>query len=367
MTESKRVPADFNVLLLAPNWLGDVVMFSALLEFLHRRRPLPHGRRLVLDLAVRKPWVPLFKNDSRLNKLIVVDRQNRHGGLLGGWKLGEDLRSQNPDAVILGPPSLRAGIAGQRSGAGMRIGFRGDGRSLLLSHSLCTPERGLYHHSEELVSLGRLLLESLGTEDPAGAEQHYYPVLEGCNTIAPERESTGSPFWIFAPGATYGSAKSWPLSRGIEFVKAVLDEGKVRLVILGDSSATAYARGLAEGLSRTMAHDLSENSTLVDLTGRTDLTQVVSILKAARAFVGIDSGLMHLAAALQVPTVGIFGSSNPDWTSPRGIRTRAVSARGFKCRPCYRKECNQSEFCLDTISSAEVITAVDELLSSKEE
>ena len=100
----------------------------------------------------------------------------------------------------------------------------------------------------------------------------------------------------------------------------------------------------------------------MDLTGRTDLVEAVAVLKSSSAFIGNDSGLMHLAAALGKPTVGIFGSSNPDWTAPVGPRTRAIIPHGFACRPCYLKKCNQPVFCLETVEAGAVLTAVEEMI-----
>ncbi len=363
MTENKQAEPEIRVLLLAPNWLGDAVMFSAMIEFLHNNRILPDGRRLVFDLAVRPAWAPLFKDDERLENILPVERNGRHGGLFGGVNLGNDFRSLKPHAVVLGPPSFRAGLAAWHSGASLRVGYNSDGRGLFLNQCLSPMKRGTLHHSDELVILGGLLLKALGFEDKASDQQKFLPTMPGCKSIAPAVTNSSAPLWVLAPGATYGSAKSWPLNRALDFVRETIEDRAVRLVLLGDAAATVFAQGLAEGLDFTMADQLDGGPGLVDLTGKTDLHQVVSILKASQVFVGNDSGLMHLAAALGVPTVGIFGSSNPHWTSPRGPCTAVVNAEGFSCRPCYLKTCNQKEFCLETIFAPSVFKAIDSLLS----
>ncbi len=363
MTELQPTETEIKVLLLAPNWLGDAVMFSALIEFLHHNRILPDSRRLVLDLAVRSAWAPLFKDDVRLGSILPVERSGRHGGILGGWKLGQDFRSRKPEAVLLGPPSFRAGLAAWRSGARIRIGYASDGRAPLLNQCLPVPVRGDVHHSMELVALGGLLLQALAAKAQVDVPRGLLPTLPGCALIQPPVTNSSAPVWIFAPGATYGSAKSWPLRRAKVFVREAIKERGVRMVLLGDSAASGYALELAQELEIDRSEELTGGAGLVDLTGRTDLDRVVAIMKMCRVFVGNDSGLMHLAAALGVPTVGIFGSSNPRWTSPRGPCTRIVKADGFACRPCYLKSCNQKEFCLDSIFAPQVLSAVDHLLS----
>ena len=129
---------------------------------------------------------------------------------------------------------------------------------------------------------------------------------------------------------------------------------KHRVVLLGDGQAGKLAKSLTGVLGVEAASDLERGAPLTDLTGRTGLREAAAILAACAGFVGNDSGLMHLAAALGVPTVGIFGSSNPGWTSPLGPRTAAVVADGYACRPCYRKTCNQPRFCLEDVSGARV-------------
>ena len=364
MSDINSSDLDFKVLLVAPNWLGDVVMFSSLIEFLHRNRQLPDGSKLVLGMAVRPSWKPLFENDIRLDFLISVLRPGRHAGILGGPRLGLEMRKFSPNAVILGPPSLRSGLAAFFSGANLRIGYEGDGRSALLTHSVENTVRGESHHSLELTHLGEMFFQALGWDEFADRDKNILPTLPACEEIKPSSTNSTSPIWIFAPGATYGSAKSWPLKPAVDFVRQVIDQRKVRLVVVGDEAASKYAAQLASNLSVEREEAIEGPPGLVDLTGKTDLNQVTALLKSCQVFVGNDSGLMHLSASLGVPTVGIFGSSNPDWTSPQGLRTKVVAAEGFDCRPCYLKVCNQKQFCLETIDSDQIMAAVDELLTS---
>lgn len=366
MTEGHAASSLCRVLLMAPNWLGDTIMFAPLIDYLHHHRDLPDGRRLVLELGVRPAWAPLFTEDPRLAGWLPVDRHGRHGGVLGSWRLAQDMRARNPDAVLLGPPSLRFGLAAFFSGTRQRIGYRSDRRGRLLTRGLTVPPRGSRHHGRELLELGPTLLTALGFEASLPDEKKPVVSLPGCAEIPAHPAVSGPPYWVLAPGATFGSAKSWPLERATELARLVLADGQVRLVLLGDAAASGFTRALAAGLGLTPDPDLDGQAPLVDLTGRTDLRQVVSILKGCRLFVGNDSGLMHLAGALQRPTVGIFGSSNPHWTQPLGERTRVVIPEGFACRPCYLKTCNQPRFCLETVRAEEVLAAGRSLLEGKD-
>ncbi len=343
------------ILVLAPNWLGDAVMASALLSRLAAARD-GGGRRPEIVLAVRDAWRPLFEQDPRLTGLVTVERNGRHAGLVGLARLGRDLRSVQADAVVLGPPSLRAGVAAALARVPVRVGYRGDGRSLLLTHPVDRPRRGDRHHADELRDLGDVALAALGLGADPAADESTPGLLPGIRAHA----GSGGlpPVWVFAPGTTYGEAKVWPRERAVEFAARAVQDRGVRLVLLGDGGAAPLAASLAEGRAAGPTGPGVE-----DLTGRTTVAEAAAVLAGADAFVGNDSGLMHLAAAIGVPTVGLFGSTNPAWTAPRGRATAVVAAEGFSCRPCYRRTCNNEVFCLATIGSETVLAAIDRLTS----
>jgi heptosyltransferase-2 len=193
------------------------------------------------------------------------------------------------------------------------------------------------------------------------------PAFPACDAILPALVPAGPPVIALAPGTTYGEAKTWPLDRAAEFLCEALAGNRNRVVLLGDAQARPLAEALAGKVGMATESTLEKGGALTDLTGRTDLTRVAAVLKSCRGFVGNDSGLMHLAAALGVPTVGIFGSSNPDWTAPRGKRTVAVAAEGYPCRPCYRRNCNQPRFCLEDIGGGRVMEVLTDLMGREVE
>jgi heptosyltransferase-2 len=257
----------------------------------------------------------------------------------------------------LGPPSLRAGVAAALARVPVRVGYRGDGRSLLLTHPVDRPRRGARHHADELRDLGDVALAALSLSPGTSVEEAEPGLLPG---VAAHAGSDGNPpVWVFAPGTTYGEAKVWPRERAVEFAARAVQERGVRLVLLGDAGAAPLAASLAEGRTAGPA-----GAGVEDRTGRTTVAEAAAVLAGADAFVGNDSGLMHLAAAVGAPTVGLFGSTNPAWTAPRGNATAVVAADGFSCRPCYRRTCNNDVFCLATIDSDAVLAAIDALTTS---
>lgn len=347
-------------LVLAPNWLGDVVMTSPLLSRLAAARA-PDGRRPTVHLAVRRPWAPLFAGDPRLTSLLPVDRDGRHAGLAGLTRLGADLRRVSADAIVVGPPSLRAGLAARLSGARIRVGYRGEGRGPLLTVAPAKPVRGARHHSRELTDLGDLALAACGLEPDVEGLEPGWGLLPAWESAPPATVADGPPVWVLAPGTTYGEAKIWPLESARRFADLAVAGRGVRLVLLGDAAAAEFAAAMGQGSTSPWRETLAGPAGIIDLCGRTSVAEAATLLRGTRAFVGNDSGLMHLAGALGVPTVGLFGSTNPAWTAPLGPVTRVLAAEGFACRPCYRRTCNQDSFCLATIDAEAVMAAVDEL------
>ena len=266
------------------------------------------------------------------------------------------------EAVILGPPSLRAGLAAWLARVSSRVGYRTDGRSALLTVGLDPLTRGRQHYCREMVGLGSAWLESLGSRLSESGQGECIPSLPGLASLPPAQVGDGPAVWAVAPGTTYGEAKTWPLTRLGDFLELAIREEGVRIVLLGDDSARTFTGGLQQRFPKQWSTEPKDGAPVVDLTGRTDLPAAARMLKASAAFIGNDSGLMHLAAALDRPTLGIFGSSNPDWTAPRGRHSRAIFPEGFSCRPCYRKTCNQNDFCLDFLSGETVLDAVRELV-----
>lgn len=351
------------VLLVAPNWLGDVIMTLPALDRLATARRDPAIPPFTLALAIRAAWAPLLAGDARVDELLVTERPGRHAGWAGAARQAAQWRAGSFDAVLLGPPSLRAALVAAAAGIPLRIGHRCDLRRPLLSRPLRRAPRGTRHYSEEMLDLARALGEAWGwpAAEQRGAADAG-PALLAAAAGEPRSPAAGRPLWALGAGATFGPAKTWPAPRAAGFVRSVVASGG-RVLVLGDAGAAplvAALRAATDGLAWAQGEAAVTADTaadVVDLSGRTDLPGVVGWLRACRAYVGNDSGLMHLAAALGVPTVGLFGSSNPDWTRPLGPRTLVLAADGFDCRPCYRRTCNQREFCLDALDGQRVHAA----------
>jgi len=373
-SRSREVEASISasrILVLAPNWLGDVIMAAPLLSLLRETFSLAGGNPCQIILGIRRAWAPLFAHDPRLGGTLILERNGIHHGVAGLWRQAEAMRAVDADAVLLGPPSLRAGLTARLAGIPLRVGTRTDGRGWLLNCAVESPPRGSMHYSSEMLQLGDRLCERMGWTSPAGSytvlsssapefDEGIY--LPGCLGWPATEPGSGPPLWALAPGTTFGQAKTWPIERVVEFMQVAVRDRERRLVLLGDGSAREFCDRLRLDSGLPWREVLDGPAGVIDLTGKTDLPGAVGLLKAAEGFVGNDSGLMHLSGVLGVPTVGIFGSSNPEWTAPAGPLTAVVIANGFPCRPCYLPTCNQPRFCLQDISARTVLASLDGLI-----
>jgi heptosyltransferase-2 len=358
------------VLVVAPNWLGDAVMSTPLLTWLDAVRRAPGGPALRVTLAVRGAWAPLFTGDPRVDELMIVERPGLHDGWRGIVRQAMQWRAQRFEAALLGPPSLRAAATAALAGIPCRIGHRGDGRDVLLTRALARQVRGRRHFSLEMLDLG------LALGDVAGWDARRLPKVEDAGPArlaggvrsAPKASPGSRPLWVLGPGTTYGPAKTWPTRPTADFAAAAVAEERARILLLGDGNAAplvAALRAATPGLRWAVgaaAVAAEPDADVIDLTGATDLPEATAWLRACGLYVGNDSGLMHVAAALGTPTLGLYGSSNPDWTRPTGPFVQVLAAEGFACRPCYRRTCNQPVFCLETVEGPQVLAAARRLL-----
>ena len=324
------------LLVLAPNWLGDAVMALPAVANICRTWPTAS-----LTVAARAAVAPLYTLVPGVGDIVTLtDRSSSVRALAEG----------HHDVALLLPNSFNAARLARAAGIRERWGYRGDFRSLLLTRAVPTPSR--VHQTEYY----RHLVEALGFPG-----EWHAPHLE----VSSERRAAGAallaesgwkgetPLVAMAPGAAFGGAKRWPAQSFAALAdKLVADAARIALVgTLADQSA---ARELASGM-RTPA-------SLIDLTGRTDLPMLASVLTHCRALVTNDSGAMHVAAALGVNITALIGPTREDETRPTGLGRYAVLTHPVWCRPCMLRECPLTHRCMTGITVDAALSATRQLL-----
>jgi ADP-heptose:LPS heptosyltransferase len=174
----------------------------------------------------------------------------------------------------------------------------------------------------------------------------------GLSALLEEEARLTRPFAAFAISAQYGPTKELPIATFLAVAEELSDRHGLVPVFVGGRAARECER----------ARVAASATGGVDLAGRTDLSVLAAVLERASVFVGNDSGPMHLAAALGTPTLGIFGSTSPAWTAPRGKAARVIGPAEVDCSPCFRKTCPFDRECLTGIAPENVANAVTGLL-----
>jgi len=242
--------------------------------------------------------------------------------------------------------SLKVAAAMALARIPVRVGFRGGWRAPFLTRAVVPLPRSEHQADNYLSLAGRAGVPRGGPIKWNGARKDREEVAQFLRKAG---TAGRKPLVALAPGAAYGPAKRWPIPAWA----ALAD-----ILSLGDGMGTVLVGGEGE---REQAGAITALSAVkpLDATGRLSLGGTAALLGRCAGFVSNDSGLMHVGVATGVPTVGIFGSSNPSWTGPRGLRCVAV-ARPVPCAPCYRRTClpGRGYACLKGITPEEVRSAL---------
>jgi heptosyltransferase-2 len=335
------------LLIRSTNWIGDAIMTTPAVCAIRRNFP---GARITM---LAKPWVaPVFDHSPHVDEVLVYDANGRHHGVGGTIRLARDLRARRFDAAILLQNAIEAALIAFMAGIPKRIGFDTDARRLLLTHPVrCTRaiksihQTGYYLKILEGVGLagGDAILElHLNPEDRRRADH----ILAEAG-IASKRPIVG-----LNPSATYGPSKQWFPERYAALGDLLHEAFNATIVIFGGPSD----RDLGQHISGLM------RAPVFDLSARTNLGEAMALIDRCDAFVTNDSGLMHVAAALNTPLVAIFASTNPVATGPHSPTSRVVRAP-IGCSPCLKPVCPLTHTdCMRMISVDMVFDAVKDLL-----
>jgi heptosyltransferase-2 len=334
-----------NLLIVGPSWLGDAVMMGSLVQRLKARDPAPTITVMapphLLGLLARMPGV----DDTVANPF-------EHGALRLGERLGfgRGLRRRGFEAAIILPNSLKSALVPFFAGIPRRIGFVGEGRYVLLSDARQLDEAKL----PRLVDRYGLLADEAGAEvTPAPAPRLEVDAAASRAVMERLGLDPTKPSIALCVGAEYGPAKRWPAAHFAELARRLAGAG-LDAWLLGspaDAPIGAEITTLVPGVAR-------------DLTGRTSLEDAVDLLAAARAVVTNDTGLMHVAAAVDRPLVALYGSSSPAYTPPLATDPVVLSL-GLSCSPCFERRCPLGHFkCLNELSPDRVWAALLPMLGT---
>ncbi|CAG0960759.1 heptosyltransferase II [Rhodocyclaceae bacterium] len=324
------------ILVVAPSWIGDTILAQPLLTRLHERHA-----GLALDVLAAAWSAPLLARMPEVRR--VVDSPFRHGELklAGRWHLGRELRREGYDEAVVLPNSLKSALIPFFAGIPKRTGYKGESRYGLIN---CMHRLDKAAHPR-LADRYTQLAEDVGTTH---ASQHRPRLQSSPQQQQAARAALGLPLdgapIVFCPGAEYGSAKRWPAHHFAALAQAV-----------GSTTEPVWLVGSAKDAAIGDRIEALAAGAAINLCGRTTLEQVIDIIATARHVVCNDSGLMHVAAALDRPLVAVFGSSSFDYTPPMSPRAKIVSL-GLECSPCFKRECPLGHLqCLNDLQPERVL------------
>jgi heptosyltransferase-2 len=340
------------VLVRAPNWIGDAVMTLPALSGLSRLLPSAE-----ITVLAKPRAVPVYEGQPCVKEVMVYDDRGAHRGLSGRLRLASEVNSAGFGLAVLLQNAFDAAFLAFASRIPERAGYAADMRGALLTMPMrLTPEIRKRHQVHYYLNIIDELGSALGAHAPVEAAPRIHLKEAERDWAARFLRDEGlseRPLAGAAPGASYGPAKRWAPAGFAEVLRGLSDGHGLTPVVFGGHEDNDTCREVVE---RTGVGCLN-------LSGRLGLREFMAIAERTRVFVSNDSGPMHVASALGVPTVGIFGSTDPSLTGPSGAAAKVVR-RVTDCSPCFERTCRFAHLrCLSSITAAEVLSAAGGLLA----
>lgn len=322
-----------NLLVRLPNWLGDTVMAVPVLASF--RAAWPEARVLAVG-----PWASLLAGQGLADVLLNYPR-----AWSGRLRAADAVPSPRPELAVVLPNSFEAALTAWYWGARRRVGFATGGRSWLLTDAV--PRDGaLRHQVDDYLLLVERCGVDVATREPAltppGPEAAERAEVLGLLEQLGPTASHGLRVGIHL-GAAYGPAKLWPSARVAELGRLLIERGHTPILLGAPSDAEVAATIVA-------------NAPVASLVGRDRPALLPALLSEFDVVVSGDTGVAHLAAALGVRVVTLFGPTDPRLSVPRGRTT--VVTHPVPCAPCFYRTCPIEHPCLDGIAPERVYAQV---------
>jgi len=321
----------------SPNWVGDAVMS---LKFIGRLRKKYAGDELIV---IARDWVAaIFDNHPLINKVLPVPTKELTG-VFNTIKTGRSLQKLNLDIFFVLPDSFRSAVIAWFSKSNTRIGFTGQMRETFLTDHMNLPKK-VIHRSEKYICL-------LKHGEQAQDFQHVGITLrheekKWANKILQEN-NVKNPIGLLT--GSVAKSRSIPIEKWIEILKDKLADDNQFVIIGGKRDS---------GKAQEIIAQVGYNK-IISFCGKHTLRESIALISRCRAVIAADSGLGHIAADLDIPTISLFGAGDPEETCPLGSLTQVVTAN-VDCSPCGNNICGNTlepMICLNTISSTHIWNA----------
>lgn len=341
---------DLKIVIRMPNWLGDAVMALPAIEQIRE-----HYRAARITAMCLTSIEPLLKDVKAIDSIMPFVKpsgwlhRRQHSDIIA------PLAAEAFDLGVLFTNSLSSSWWFWRAGVKKRIGFGGQGRSLLLTDVVALPKDAQQMHQ---VQLYKELLRPLNI-CPSNSKPHLEVSEEELATAREELIQCGwdgsSGLIGINPAAAFGPAKCWLPERFEQLTMKLIDETRFTMVYFGDASSKTRVDQICSRFS----------DRVVNLAGKTTLRQMICTIAICDLFLSNDSGPMHIAAAENVALVALFGSTSDIRTSPCGQGKIKIIHKHVECSPCYKRVCPIDFRCMKRIEVEEVYAALLQLWHEK--
>jgi len=336
-----------NILIIGPAWVGDMVMAQVLFRLLKQNHP--DG---VIDVLAPAWSAPLLARMPEVRASFDLPLKHGEFGFSVRRNLGHSLRGKYQQAILL-PNSWKSALVPFFANIPQRTGWRGEMRYGLLNDVRLLDKEKHPLMIERFAALAFAKKTALPAQLP-------YPQL---SINDDERQKTLQKYALdlqksvlaLCPGAEFGPAKRWPEKHYAAVASERIAAGE-QVWIFGSQNDVAVADSIRAALPE------NQRKYCINLAGKTALAEAIDLLSCANAVVSNDSGLMHIAAALQRPLVAVYGSSSPQFTPPLSPVVEIVRL-GIECSPCFQRECPLGHLqCLHNLPPQRVLRALENLL-----
>jgi heptosyltransferase-2 len=313
------------ILVIAPSWVGDCMLMQPMLHRLHNRHP-----GVCIDVLA-PPWTEkLLRQMPEVNDVIINPFSHGMFGLFARRRLGLQLRASGYDQAIVLPNSWKSALVPAYARIPLRTGFSGEMRYGLLNDARRLDKKRWPLMVERFSYLAESAKDDILRPLPA-------PLLQVSDAqqkaiLSKFGLTLEKPVAVFCPGAEYGPAKRWPPHYFAELAQYLRAQGYAIWLIGSPKDKEVADKIVALG-----------NEPCRNLCGVTDLREAINLLSCADLVVSNDSGLMHIAAALDRPMLAIFGSSSPQFTPPLSDKAQVLKL-DIACSPCFKRECPLGHF-----------------------
>jgi heptosyltransferase-2 len=337
-----------NILIIGPSWVGDMVMAQTLFVCLKHQHP-----DCQIDVLAPEWSRPLLERMPEVREALSFPLGHGAFELATRRRIGQQLRGRYDQAILL-PNSLKSALVPYFAGIPKRTGWRGEMRFGLLN-DIRTLDKARY---PLMIERFMALAHAPGAELPKPYPEPRLAIDPASRDAALERFglSLDRPVLALCPGAEFGEAKRWPAEHYAAVADARLRQGW-QVWLFGSQKDAPGGEEIREWVTPGFEEDVC------NLAGRTSLAEAIDLLSCASAVVSNDSGLMHVAAALDRPLVAVYGSTSPGFTPPLASQVEVVRL-GLECSPCFDRTCRFGHYdCLRLLQPSLVQDALGRLVA----